>query len=98
MVSSTSRVGDPTIADVHPLTDHSLSILGKKIGTTRVSVYGEGKKLVGIIDVEVGYETSAHRCRTQAPVSLRSDRCHLGQREADADVVRRRMRRRSIRP
>ncbi len=49
-------VGDPEIADVNPLTDHSLSILGKKIGTTRVSVYAEGKKMVGIFDVEVTYD------------------------------------------
>ena len=48
-------VGDPEVADVNPLTDHALSILGKKIGTTRVSVYAEGKKLVGIFDVEVSY-------------------------------------------
>jgi len=51
-------VGDPDVADVNPLTDHTLSILGKKIGTTRVSVYGEGKKLVGIFDVEVTYDVS----------------------------------------
>ena len=51
-------VGDPDVADVNPLTDHSLSILGKKIGTTRVSVYSEGKKLVGIFDVEVSYDIS----------------------------------------
>ena len=51
-------VGDADIADVNPLTDHSLSVLGKKIGTTRVSVYGEGKKLVGIFDVEVSYDVS----------------------------------------
>jgi pilus assembly protein CpaC len=50
-------VGDPEIADVMPLTDRSLSILGKKIGTTRVSVYAEGKKLVGVFDVEVSYDT-----------------------------------------
>jgi pilus assembly protein CpaC len=49
-------VGDPTVADVNPLTDHALSILGKKIGTTRVSVYGEDKKLVAIFDVEVDYD------------------------------------------
>ncbi len=49
-------VGDPEVADVNPLTDHTLSILGKKIGTTRVSVYAEGKKLVGIFDVEVSYD------------------------------------------
>ncbi len=51
-------VGDPEVADVNPLTDHSLSILAKKIGTTRVSVYAEGKKLIGIFDVEVTYDIS----------------------------------------
>ena len=51
-------VGDPDIADVSPLTDHSLSILGKKIGTTRVTVYDANKKPVGIFDVEVAYDIS----------------------------------------
>jgi pilus assembly protein CpaC len=51
-------VSDPEIADAIPLTDRSLSILGKKIGTARVSVYGEGKRLVGVYDVEVSYDTS----------------------------------------
>jgi pilus assembly protein CpaC len=46
-------IGDPEVADVTPLTDHSLSILGKKIGTTRVSVYDEAKHAVGLFDVEV---------------------------------------------
>ena len=46
-------VGDPEVADVNPLTDRSLSILGKKNGTTRVSAYAEGKKLIGVFDVEV---------------------------------------------
>jgi pilus assembly protein CpaC len=62
-------VGDPEIADVNPLTDQVISVLGKKIGTTRVSLYGEGKKLVGIFDIEVSYDVSklreelAHRFR-----------------------------------
>ena len=51
-------VGDPEVADVTPLTDHALSILGKKIGTTRVTIYGEGKRLVGLFDIEVSYEVS----------------------------------------
>src|SRR4029079_18406280 len=50
-------VGDPEVADVNPLTDRSLSILGKKNGTTRVSAYAEGKKLIGVFDVEVVYDT-----------------------------------------
>jgi len=51
-------VGDPEVADVAPLTDRSLSILGRKSGTTRVTAYGEGKKLVGVFDVEVTHDTS----------------------------------------
>jgi pilus assembly protein CpaC len=51
-------VGDPEVADVNPLTDRSLSILGKKNGTTRVSAYAEGKKLIGVFNVEVVYDTS----------------------------------------
>jgi len=51
-------VGDPEIADVNPLTDRAISILGKKIGTTRVSIYGEGKRLIGVFDVEVSYDVS----------------------------------------
>jgi pilus assembly protein CpaC len=51
-------VGDPEIADVAPLTDRSLSILGRKSGTTRVTAYGENKKLVGVFDIEVTQDTS----------------------------------------
>jgi pilus assembly protein CpaC len=51
-------VGDPEVADVTPLTDHAISILGKKIGTTRVAIYAEGKRQIGIFDVEVSYDVS----------------------------------------
>jgi|HubBroStandDraft_6_1064221.scaffolds.fasta_scaffold34244_3 pilus assembly protein CpaC len=51
-------VGDASVADVNPLTDHSMSILGKKIGTTRVTAYGADKKPVGIFDIEVSYDVS----------------------------------------
>jgi pilus assembly protein CpaC len=51
-------VGDPEVADVNPLTDRALSILGKKSGTARVSIYAEGKKLIGVFDVEVKQDIS----------------------------------------
>jgi pilus assembly protein CpaC len=51
-------VGDPEIADVMPLTDKTLYVLGKKIGTTNVSVYDAGKQMVGVIEVEVAYNTA----------------------------------------
>jgi pilus assembly protein CpaC len=50
-------VGDPEVADVMPLTDETLYVLGKKIGTTNVSVYDASKQLVGVIEIEVGYNT-----------------------------------------
>ena len=51
-------VGDPEVADITPITDHSVSLLGKKIGTTRVTLYGEGRRMVGLFDVEVSYDLS----------------------------------------
>jgi pilus assembly protein CpaC len=51
-------VGDSSVADVNPLTDRSLSILGKKVGTTRVTVYAPDKKPVGVFDIEVSYDVS----------------------------------------
>jgi pilus assembly protein CpaC len=50
-------VGDPEIADVMPQTDETLYVLGKKIGTTNVSVYDAAKQLVGVIEIEVAYTT-----------------------------------------
>jgi pilus assembly protein CpaC len=40
-----------------PLTDRTMYVLGKKLGTTNVSVYDTSKSLVGVIEVEVGYNT-----------------------------------------
>jgi pilus assembly protein CpaC len=51
-------VGDPSVADAMPLTDQSLYVLGKKSGTTNVSIYDQNKKLVGIIDVDVSLNTN----------------------------------------
>lgn len=64
-------VGDPEIADAMPLTDQSLYILGKKAGTTNVALYDAGKKLIGIIEVEVSYNTGrlASEVRQRLPDS-----------------------------
>jgi pilus assembly protein CpaC len=51
-------VGDADVADVAPLTDRAISVLGKKVGTTRVTVYAENRRHVGIFDIEVTYEVS----------------------------------------
>jgi pilus assembly protein CpaC len=53
---ATAVVGSPDIADVMPMTDRSLYVQGKKVGTTNVSVYDQTMKLAGVLDVEVALD------------------------------------------
>jgi pilus assembly protein CpaC len=66
-------VGDPEIADVMPLTDETLYVLGKKIGTTNISIYDASKQLVGVIEVEVAYNTP----RIASDLSARGNAAHV---------------------
>ena len=50
---------NPDYADVTPLTDRSLYIIGKKIGQTRITVLDTEKKVLGVVDVEVGFDVGA---------------------------------------
>lgn len=52
-------VGSTEIADVVPVSDRQLYILGKKIGTTNVLLYDENKRLTGVVDVEVKMDTGS---------------------------------------
>ena len=49
-------VGDPEIADVLPMTNHTIYILGKDVGSTNVAIYDKDKALIGILDLEVAYD------------------------------------------
>jgi len=51
-------IGDSEVADISPMTDRTLSILGKKIGTTRVTLYDQNKTQIGLFDIEVTYDVS----------------------------------------
>jgi len=46
-------VGNSEIAEVVPISDRSIYLLGKKLGTTNVSMFNASKQLLGIIDVTV---------------------------------------------
>ncbi|MGO4571816.1 type II and III secretion system protein family protein [Microvirga sp. 2TAF3] len=52
-------VGSAEIADVIPLSDQSLYILGKKTGTTNISVLDNSRRVIGVVDVEVGPDTGS---------------------------------------
>jgi pilus assembly protein CpaC len=47
-------IGSPDIADVLPLTDSSLYVLGKKMGTTSLTLYDRSNTLIAVVDVVVG--------------------------------------------
>jgi pilus assembly protein CpaC len=49
----TAVIGAPEIADLLPMTEHSLYVQGKKIGTTNISVFDANKRLVAVVDLEV---------------------------------------------
>ncbi len=47
-------VGSSDIADILPLSDRSLYVLGKKMGTTSVTLYDRSGTVIAVIDVAVG--------------------------------------------
>ena len=54
-------VGDPETADVNALSDRTLYVLGRKLGTTNITLFDENKNLLAVIDVEVTHDLSGMR-------------------------------------
>jgi pilus assembly protein CpaC len=52
-------VGNSEIADVVPLTDRSIYVLGKKMGTTSLTLYDGGGRVLSILDISVGPDVIA---------------------------------------
>ena len=51
---SKALIGNPEIADVLPLSDNSLYVLGKKNGTTSLTLYDRANRLIAVVDIVVG--------------------------------------------
>jgi pilus assembly protein CpaC len=51
---SKALVGNPEIADIVPLDATSLYVLGKKNGTTSLTIYDRSNRLLAVLDVAVG--------------------------------------------
>ena len=47
-------VGNPDIADIVPISDTSVYVLGKKPGTTSLTLYDRASRLIAVLDVVVG--------------------------------------------
>ena len=56
-------VGNAEIADVLPLSDRMVYVLGKQLGLTNVSIYGEGDRPLAVLDVSVTYDTQGLKSR-----------------------------------
>ena len=61
-------VGDPETADVAPLTDQTLYVLGRKLGTTNISLYNAEKDLIAVIDIEVSNDLDGLRSALRSAV------------------------------
>ena len=52
-------VGNSEIADVVPLTDRSIYVLGKKMGTTSLTLYDNAGRVLSILDISIGPDVIA---------------------------------------
>jgi pilus assembly protein CpaC len=71
---ATAVVGSPEIADVLPMTDSSLYVQGKKVGTTNISVFDAKSRVIGVLDLEVVPDTGILRDKIQASTGSREIR------------------------
>src|SRR6476646_1590948 len=47
-------IGNPDVADIVPISDTSVYVLGKKAGTTSLTLYDRSNSLIAVVDVVVG--------------------------------------------
>jgi pilus assembly protein CpaC len=67
-------VGSADIVDALPMSDRTLYIQGKKVGTTNVSVFDQSMQLIGVIDVEVTLDTGNLQEKIRSSTGSRSIR------------------------
>src|SRR3990172_1878552 len=61
-------VGNPQTADVVALTNKMLYVLGKKVGTTSITLISTDKTVMGVVNVEVTHDVEGLRARLRQHV------------------------------
>src|SRR3954470_1315444 len=51
---SKALIGNPDIADIVPISSTSVYVLGKKTGTTSLTLYDRSNSLIAVVDIVVG--------------------------------------------
>jgi pilus assembly protein CpaC len=54
-----AMIGNDQIADIMPITDRSIYVLGKKMGTTSLTLYDGAGRVIAVMDVAVGPDVEA---------------------------------------
>jgi len=54
-------IGNAAIADVQPITNQQVYILGKKTGTTSLTLFGANKQLIAVVDLVVAADAGGLR-------------------------------------
>ncbi len=49
-------IGNPGVADVLAMTNRTIYVLGKSIGSTNLSIFGDNKSLIAVIDIVVSFD------------------------------------------
>jgi pilus assembly protein CpaC len=56
-------IGNPKIADVLALTDRTMYILGKGLGSTSLTIFGRNRRLIAVADLVVTYDVESIKAR-----------------------------------
>src|SRR5215470_9410357 len=56
-------VGNSEIADVLPLSDHTVYVLGKTIGLTNLTIYSKEDRPLAVMDISVVYDVQSLKAR-----------------------------------
>src|ERR1700746_2860589 len=67
---SKAIVGSNEIVDVLPISDRTLYLQGKKLGTTNVTVFDADGRLLGILDVEVAVDIGEIQQKIQRSIGV----------------------------
>jgi len=60
-----AMIGNAEIADVLPISDRSVYVLGKAMGTTSLTLYDRGGRVLSVMDVAVGPDVEAFRAQVE---------------------------------
>src|SRR5512144_2792436 len=89
-------VGTPEIAEVVPVSQNTIYVLGRKLGSTSLIFGGEGGRVLAIADLVVGYDTDSlkqklYEVAPDEPVEVRTanDALVLSGRVSSADKLQR---------